>query len=690
MLSTAFLLALFGSAALAAALAALRPRGTATRQASACLLTLEGVLLVAWGAAASAAHGSGALTLHLPPPLPALSLVLSGLGPWWAVLAGVLFTATGLGRLPRVRPDGVGTVLLLHLLLLGTAWFLAARSPLALLLGWEAVSAAAYFLLVRDRQRVRRAAWALLSLSEFGAALLYFTLLVLQAHLAPAAQVPGGPASLPTGWRLAGGLLALFAFGAKAGLFPLQVWVPFAEPEAPGDVAGLFSGLLTAVAIAGFLRVVHALDAPGLTLGVVTAAFGLLGAGGSALLGLIERDAKRVLAYGTLEALGLTFTGLGLALILQSRGAGDAAVLAAAGALTLLAAHAGAKFTLFSLAGHLEDRAGLRRFDRMGGLLARLRRGGGPALLGVCTLAALPPLGGFLGEWLLLESCLVPTPPDPDLHVALGVVGALIALVAALGLTLYLRWFGAAFLGPARTPAASGAPDVGRAATASAWLALSLPAVAGIGAGWTLPYLAAATPWLARGAPLVAPTYLHPAAYAGIVALGAALFRGIGGSSGNVLFPARGFSVASPWDLACCAAVLGALVAWAARRVGPRHVPRRVRTWVGGEAYGPAEGVALAWTAEGFSHALRLTFATFFALRRTRAANADPGRPGFRYRTAVVLRLEHHVYRPLLRLAARLSRAVRQTQSGDLAHYVGYMLAVTLLGLAWIAFSHRS
>lgn len=687
MLSGAFLLALCASAALAAALAALRPARPETRAAAAWLLAAEGVLLVAWGAAALAG-GRGPLALHLPPPLPPLVLALRGLGPWWAVLAGVLFTATGLGRSPRARSGGVGTVLLLHLLLLGTAWFIAAHSPLALLLGWEAVSAAAYFLLVRDRQRVRRAAWALLSLSEFGAALLYFTLLVLQAHLAPLSQAPGGPVPLPAGWRLAGGLLALFAFGAKAGLFPLQVWVPFAEPEAPGDVAGLFSGLLTAVAIAGFLRVVHALDAPGLVLGIVTAAFGLLGSGGSALLGLIERDAKRALAYGTLEALGLTFTGLGLALVLQSRGAGDAAVLAAAGALTLLAAHAGAKFTLFSLAGHLEDRAGLRRFDRMGGLLARLRRAGGPALLGVCTLAALPPLGGFLGEWLLLESCLVPTPRYPDLHVALGVVGALIALVAALGLTLYLRWFGAAFLGPARTPAASGAPDVGRAAAASAWLALSLPAVAGIGAGWTLPYLAAATPWLARGAPVVAPTYLHPAAYAGIVALGAALFRGVAGHSGNVLFPADGFSVGSPWDLACFAAALGGVVAWAVRRVRRPHPPRRVPTWVGGEAYSPAEGVALGWTAEGFSHALRLTFATFFALRRTRVPSADPDRPGFRYRAAVVLRLEHHVYRPLLRLAARLSGAVRQTQSGDLAHYVGYMLAVALLGLAWIAFSH--
>ncbi len=630
---------------------------------AAWLLLVTGGALACWGAVSLAGRGP-ALTFAVAAPFPPLTLHLDPLGAGAALLAGILFAAAGLLRAAGVGAGGLGTILLLHLLLAAVAWFLASASPLSMLVGWEALSATTYFLLVRDRPRVRRAAWALLALSEFGAVLLFLAVLLMVSGQ--------GPAPLLVAF------LALFAFGAKAGLFPLQVWVPFAEPEAPGDVAGLFSGLLTVVAVVGYLRVVHLLAPPLFALGVTTGVFGLAGAAGSALLGLIERDAKRVLAYGTLEALGLAFTALGVGMVLQSQGAGSAAVMALGGAVALLAAHAGAKFTLFSLAGFAEERGGLRLLDRMGGLFRRQPRAAGPLLVAVSTLAGLPPCGAFLGEWLLVESCFAPTPGYAGLHVALAVVAAVVALLAATGLTVYLRWIGIGFLGPARSAAAAVLPDVPPLAAAGQWLSALLGPAAGIAAGWTLPWSAQATAWLARGKPVVAPTYAHPGAYAPIVALGAGLFRGIAGSAGNVIFAAGGFNVGSPWDLACFGLLLGLAVALVTGRLPGRPV-RLVRTWVGGE---PEDGLRLAWTAEGLNHPLRLTFAAFFGLQRTRLG--DPAAVGgvARYRARIVLRLEHHVYRPLLALAARLSGAVRKgAQSGDLAHYVGYVLVAALLGL---------
>jgi len=659
-----------GCALLAALAAALRPAAPGARAAGGWLLALSGALLCGWGAA-SLRPAPPSLSIVLPAPFPAYGLGLAGLTAGAALLGGLLFVASGLLRAAGVGAGGSGTGLLLHLLLLCVAWFLASTGALGMLAAWEGLSGASYFLLVRDRPRVRRAAWALLGLSEFGAMLLFFALLAVQAGLASA-----------PGWAAAVAFLALFAFGAKAGLFPLQVWMPLAEPEAPGDVAGLFSGLLTAVAVVGFLRVVHLVTPPLLPLGVACGLFGLAGATGSALLGLIERDAKRVLAYGTLEALGLVFTALGAGMALSARGDSAAAEMAVAGALVLLGAHAGAKFALFALAGFVEERGGLRLLDRMGGILHRRPGLAGPLLLAVCTAAGLPPFGAFLGEWLLIEACFASPSGPSGLALPLAVIAALTALVSAAGLTLYLRWIGIGFLGPVRSEAAAALADVPGLGAVGLWLAGSIGAATGIGAGWILPWASAATSWLAQGQPLIAATYVHPAAFAPIVALGAALFAGIGGSTGNVVFAGGGFNVASPWDLAVFAPLLGLAVAAAAGRLGRRPV-RMVRTWVGGE---PASDLRLAWTAEGLNHVLRLTFAGVFGLRRSRVAQQGTLGLGFRYRVRVLLLLEHHIYRPLLAAAARLTGAVRErTQSGDLAHYVGYLLTAALLGLAVVA-----
>ncbi len=656
----------------ATALAARGVGRPSTARAVGLLLALSGACLAAW-AITSLGSAPPHVSLPLPAPFPPVVLRLSGLGAACALLGGALFVATGGLRAAGGAAGGAGTGLLLHALVLGVAWFLAATTPLQLLLGWEAITACAYFLLIRDRFRVRRAAWALLGLSEFGTGLLLFALLIVAAG--PAPHLSGADAA----WLA---VAALFAFGAKAGLFPLQVWVPLAEPEAAGDVAGLFSGLLTAVAVVGFLRVVQWLAPPEFTLGVVTAIFGLVGAAFSALFGLIERDAKRVLAYGTLEALGLVFTAVGVAMVLQGVSAGSAGAMAVAGAMTLLAAHAGAKFTLFATAGWLEERGGLRLLDRMGGVVRRMPRAAGPLLVAASTLAGLPPTGGFLGEWLLIEACLVPTPANPQLHLAMAVLGALVAVVTATGLTLYLRWVGIGCLGPARSAAAAQAPDVPRLAALGLWLGTAIGVGSGVAAGWTLPWLAGAVHAVAHGQPLIAPTYRTPVPYATIVRLGAALFRGVAGSSGNVIFAAGGFDVTSPWDLALFAVVLGLAVYWLSRRF------RRVRTagtWTGGEPESPEH----YWTAEGLNHPLRLTFAGVFALRRARVPHARPGVGGFRYRTRVVLRLEHHVYRPLLHVAASLSGAVRhRAQSGDVMHYVGYLVGAVLVGLAVVAALH--
>lgn len=677
----------------AALLALFRPAAAGTVRWQA------GLLVVAAGCAGYAAIAAIAglpvvVALDLPAPFAVWRFDVSGLTCAWMGLSALLFAATGAVRAGGYRPGGSGTLALQHALLVAVTFFLTSSAPLALLLGWEALSLVGYLLVVRDRPRSQRAAWALLVLAELGSVLLFFVLLVWQTTLGGGLAAAGGTAAaafvgLSPGWAMALALLALAAFGTKAGLFPFLVWVPFAEPEADGDSAGLLSGLLTAVAVAGLLHVVEVVHPAPLPLGIVTGLFGLAGAAYGALMGIVERDAKRVLAYGTLEALGLCFTGLGLAWVLAGRGAGNAAVLALAGAWILLLAHAGAKFALFVLAGHVEQAAGLRRVDAMGGLLGRARRGGVAAVLAAFALAGLPPFGGFLGEWLILEACLAPTPGDPSLHAALAAVAALLAIVGALGLTLYLRWLGIGWLAPARSRRAADCPDVRGGTLVGVWLGVLLAAGSGIAAGWLLPWLAGQSAWLAVGAPVIAPTYVDPQPYAAIVALGAALFRGVGGSTGNVLFPAGGFAVGSPWDLSVFILLVGGGLACVRAGRGRRSPLRTVRPWIGGE---PLSSSRFAFSGEGLSHPLRLAFAGFFGLSRSRtplqvgtdAVASLPAPQSISYRADVVLRLEHHVYRPLMAVATRLSGAVRSAQSGRVRHYVAFLLVVLVLGLAAI------
>lgn len=657
---------LTGFVVAAALVAGVLPPGGAKDRSTAGLLAVSAALLLAWGIAAwNGSHGG--FVLALPQPLGPLVFGLGPLGPWWAALTGVLFLAAA--ALQGTRPGSAGLTLVLQALLAATAWFLASRSPFALLGFWELLSYLTYFAVLRDPQRVRRAAWALLALSEAGTALLFVALVLVQSQ--PDASL-----------RTAVPLLALFGFGVKAGLFPLQVWLPPAHAEARGVVSGLLSGLFTAVGVAGFLQVLRLAAPVPAGVGAVTLGAGLAGALPAALYGIVERDLKRVLAYSTLETLGLVFTGLGAAILLMAWGDGGGAVLASTGALTLLAAHAGGKFVLFAVAGHVKEESGTHWLDHLGGLGRRVPRTGLLAFVAAIGLAGLPPFGGFLGEWLLLEAFLVPLKTQPYAHVLLAVLLAVVAVVGALALTSYLRWYGVIFLGPSRTRRTDRVPDLPRPVVAGLATALLLVPASGILAGWTLPYLTARTAWLAHGPAILAATYLRPDRYRVIVQAGAALFGGVAGHAGNVLFPAGGFSVASPWDLACAILVFGAAVMlWVAPR--RRRGSRRIRPWIGGL---PEASPAFAYSGEGLTHPLRMALAAFYGLS-PRPGSSPVHAPAHtrRYGARVILRLEEHVYGNALRLLRSATGWARRLQSGSLGDYVAYVLFATLLGMTLLA-----
>ncbi|CAB1127538.1 Hydrogenase-4 component B / Formate hydrogenlyase subunit 3 [Candidatus Hydrogenisulfobacillus filiaventi] len=629
----------------------------------------------------------------LPAPFPALHWGpgLVGAGVWGAV-GGGLFLAAGLWLLQT--EGGVAVAWALIPLEAAVGAYLLSDDGWSLLASWELVSTLAYLGLVtsRTQAKVLRVGWVLLALSEFGGVLLLGALLLLmpapahghlEAGFTTLARVGAG---LSPGLRLTLALAVLLAFGVKAGLFPVMVWMPMAEPEAPGVVAGLFSGLLSPLALVGLVSTWRLLGplggAWGQAWGWTLVVLGVAGALSAALYGMLERDVKRVLAYSTLEVLGVAFAGLGTGLLTAQAGNPVAAALAADGAWVLLLTHAGAKFVLFVLGDEVAGRLG-RRLDRLGGVTRVAPGRGALALLGVLALAAVPPTGGFVGEWMVFEGILMPLHADPVRHLLLMAAGAGLALATALGVTLYLRWYGWTFLGPRwawRTEAPPAFPPLGGLRGTGLGLAALPVLIAGPGIPWLLPVVEHGFTWWRSAAPvLIAPTLVRPASAAPLVAIGANLVPAPG-AAGTVFFPAA-FSVGDPYVLFWVAVALFAVVV-GMRRVTGRHRVRRVPAWTGGAL--PA-GPPFVFSAEGMVHPLRLAFAAFFGLRRWREER-DEARY---YRHTVVYRLEAHVYAPLVRAARALARVLRSVQSGDVNWYLGLLLvavtgALLAFNLGWL------
>ena len=280
-------------------------------------------------------------------------------------------------------------------------------------------------------------------------------------HYAFAAMRAHPPTPIVAGIVLA---LALTGAGSKAGLAPFHVWLPLAHPAAPSHVSALMSGVMTKVAVYGFIRIVFDLvgsvdwwwGIPVMSLGATSAVLGVLFA-------QMQSDMKRVLAYSTIENIGVIFIALGLSLAFEAGGYGPAAALAMTAALFHVLNHSLFKTLLFFGAGAVLTATGARDLGRLGGLLNRMPATGLFVLIGCAAISALPPLNGFVSEWLVFQAILLsPSLPVWTLKLMIPAVGAMLALAAALAGACFVRLFGIAFLGRPRSAEAVGAVDVDR------------------------------------------------------------------------------------------------------------------------------------------------------------------------------------------------------------------------------------
>ena len=431
-------------------------------------------------------HDSSTLTLPLGLPWIGANFRLDMLSAFFLVvvnLGGGVASIFGLGY--GTHETTPGRVLpFFPAFLAGMNLVVLADDAFTFLLAWEFMSLSSWALVMAHHREPgnARAGYIYLVMASFGtlALLLAFGLL---------AGPDGGYAfetiravehkSLVVALVL--GLMLLGA-GSKAGLVPLHVWLPLAHPAAPSHVSALMSGVMTKVAVYGFIRVIFDLvGEPSwwssiivMFIGGATAVFGILSA-------LMERDIKRLLAYSTIENIGVIFVSLGLALAFEANGMRLAAALALTAALFHVLNHAAFKSLLFFGAGAVLTATGERDMERLGGLIHRMPVTSVVFLVGCFAISALPPLNGFASEWLVFQAILQsPDLPQFGLKLMVPAVGGMLALAAALAAACFIKVYGTVFLGRPRSAAATEAREVDRFSLAAMSILATLCLLAGI------------------------------------------------------------------------------------------------------------------------------------------------------------------------------------------------------------------
>ncbi|TFV68572.1 hydrogenase 4 subunit B [Bradyrhizobium frederickii] len=337
-----------------------------------------------------------------------------------------------------------------------------ANDAFSFLVAWEFMSLTSWAMVVshhRDPENVR-AGYVYILMAGFGtlALLLAFGLLASEAGYDFDAIRASHPSAALTGTVV---ILVLLGAGSKAGLVPLHAWLPLAHPAAPSHVSALMSGVMTKVAVYGFVRIVFDLvpepvwwwSMVVLLVGGPTATLGVLYA-------LMQRDIKRVLAYSTIENIGIIFTGLGLALAFKAEGLDWVAALAFTAAMLHVFNHALFKSLLFFGAGAVLGATGERDMEKLGGLIHRMPKTAFAMLVGCVAISALPPFNGFVSEWLTFQAILLsPQLPSWGLKLVIPAVGGLLALAAAFAAACFVKLYGISFLGRPRSDVAASAHE---------------------------------------------------------------------------------------------------------------------------------------------------------------------------------------------------------------------------------------
>ncbi|MDE1923157.1 MAG: hydrogenase 4 subunit B [Gammaproteobacteria bacterium] len=634
------------------------------RIAGRSLFPLGALCGLAIAAIAAASLGLPVERIQLPIGLPDLPmhLRLDALSAVFLVLlgaagAGISMFGAGYFRSGQGTPPGL-LCFQYHVFLASMGVVLLADDAYGFMVAWETMALSSYFLVIAQHRlaEIRRAGFLYLMMAHVGALAILLCFGVLQggswlftfdamraAHVSPL-------------WAGAAFLLALVGFGAKGGLVPMHAWLPEAHPAAPSPVSALMSGVMLKMAVYGMIRVAFDLEG-GLAWwwGLVPIGLGLFSAIYGIVFAAVQTDMKRLLAFSSIENVGILFTGLGLAMVFRGAAMPTLAALALLAVLYHALNHAFMKSLLFLGTGSVLHSTGERNLGRLGGLIHRMPWVAWLTLVGALAIAGLPPLNGFVSEWLLLQAFLYAHAlPYPFVNMLLPLCVGVVALVAALAGYVMVKFFGVVFLGQPRERSLADAHDAGILERVGlAWLAFGCVALG------------------LAPAPVVA-ALSHVGVQLGVGALphnGAPWWMLVPFDTGQATYAPSIFAGAL---------LAGILLATAMVRVFHHRRARRAPPWSCG--FGALTG-RMQDTAEGFGQPIRHLFTPFFAMRRSLPSPFDAAP---RYQVDIGDRFWNALYAPLGPFIDRLAGGFAALQRGRISVYLLYALATLCVLLALV------
>ena len=592
---------------------------------------------------------------------------------------------------------------LYHALFASIVLVLIAADAVSFLIGWELMSIISYLLVVyEDRADGAQAGYVMLAMSEGGtiAAALGFILLAGAAGTFDFDGMRSATSGVSdaVGWAVF--LLSFAGFAVKAGLIPVNSWLPLAHPVAPTNVSALLSATIVNLGIYGILRVnldLHPMASP--LPGLIVLVTGSLSALIGILYATIQAEMKRLLAHSTIENMGIVAAGIGAAMTFLATGHDVVAGIALIAALYHLANHSAYKALLFIGTGAVEAGTGTRDLDRLGGIARRMPWTSALFLVGVIGISALPPLNGFVSEWLtlqtLLRSALL---ASTSIKVVFAVSGALLALTAGLAVTCFVKVFAMGFLGLPRSEGAVRAVEPGRFMRAPLALLAAFCILLGVLPTYVIPVLDLATAPLAKASATVAlvPPFFEPQAQRAeqLPPAFVAEFHDLGAQVGRHTLPGRGLVVLHRGEarnpvvfamstsyMAVVLAVLVALSFAVFRLLTRGRGIVRGAVWDGGlRRLWPQ----FTYTATGFSNPVRVVFSAVLQPRTVEdstEAVAQHFRTAIRREHSEVHIIDRWILQPPIRGLGWLAQLARRMHVGNVNAYAAYVLLVILLVL---------
>ncbi len=645
-------------------------------------------------------HGFGPVTISVD-RLSALFLFVTGL----VVLAVSIFSAEYLLR--YLGRHSLKSLTVWYLFLFASIiLILVAGDALTFLLAWEVMSVSSYLLVTFEHGRAEtsRAGYLMLAMGEVGfvaVALVFLFWWVKAGSLDFAAfKTAGTHFGIVSRWAIF--LLSFFGFGVKAGLVPVNSWLPRVYHAAPANISAILSGVALNLGLYGIVRVnLDLLPVSSTGAGLVVLIVGTI----SALVGILyattENDLNVMLAHSSIENIGLVTAGLGAGMIFAACQKPVLAGIAFIASFYHLINHSMYKSLLFFGAGTVDDRVGTRDLNQLGGLIRRMPWTAGAFLVGSLAIAALPPLNGFVSEWLTLQTMLRSAElSSTAVKIVFALCGAGLALTAALAVTCFVKAFAMGFLGMSRSEKAAKAVEARGLSLVPMLFLAGLCLLLGVLPTYMIPALGRqlqpCIPQCEAGAnALVPPFFVSSPAHNTLPPAFVEDFHTIGAQVGESVLPGRGlvvlhrggtanpvvFAMSTSYMVIVLAALL--LLTYIVIRLTltrRRQLARRTR-WDGGVRRLLPE---MTYTATGFSNPVRVIFDAVFrptTVLDTREAVADHFRTAIRREQLTVHVVDRWLIQPAREIMTNLADGLARMHHGRINAYAAYVLSAILLAL---------